>query len=359
MKPEQLHTLLRDVFDPLPGERVLVMVDRPGTPEQDHADWQERRHMAAEWRQAFCDLGLEAAPLLSYLATGSNNADLPETGQMENVPVPLLDTIRSAQIVVAMTEYSATAPLSRFVRDTPTLRAASMPGVLRRMEETALAADYAEVARRVHLLAERLNRADAAELTFATGHRILFDLRHRRGLGDAGECRRDRGHRLINLPSGEAFIVPYEGEREGEASRTEGEIPVQEPDGRVVFQVKANRIVAVGGEAGPAARLERWFAEDPARANVAELGLGCNPSAVVCGSVLEDEKVGLHWAYGRSEHLGGVTGPDAFRDPRNVVHQDIVYAPGCPIEADRLVLQLPDGQEEILCQNRYPLFGNC
>ena len=35
-------------------------------------------------------------------------------------------------------------------------------------------------------------------------------------------------------------------------------------------------------------------------------------AAIVTGNVLEDEKAGFHWAYGRSEHLGGVTGPDAF-----------------------------------------------
>ncbi len=355
MQPERLHKLLRDVFQPTPDETALIIVDVPADPAADHAAWQDRRRMAEEWRHGFAGLGMQVAPLLTFAATGSNNADLPAEAESAGVACPLRDAIRAANIVVAMTEFSATAPLSRLVQETPTLRAASMPGVLRRMEKTALAADYAEVARRVHLLAERLEGADSAELTFATGHVVRFDLRHRRGLGDDGQCLRDRGHRLINLPSGEAFIVPYEGERPGEASGTEGEIPVQEPDGRVVFQVKENRIVAVTGDREAAARLEVWFREDPARANVAELGLGCNPAAAVLGSVLEDEKAGLHWAYGRSEHLGGVTGPEAFRDPRNVIHQDIVYAPGCPIEADRLVLEGASGSEEILRGNRYTI----
>ena len=356
MQKPRLQKLLQDVFAPIPEESALVITDFPADPAMDSASWKDRRSMAEEWRQGFLDLGLKVGPLLMFAATGSNNADLPSEAMAEGQPCSLVDAIRAAHIVVAMTEFSATAPLSRFVKETPTLRAASMPGVLRRMEETALSADYAEVARRVHLLAERLQEAEAAELTFATGHRVHFDLRYRRGLGDDGQCLRDRGHRLINLPSGEAFIVPYEGEREGDASRTDGEIPVQEPDGRVVFQVRENRIVAVSGDVEPATRLEAWFLEDPARANVAELGLGCNPSAVVLGSVLEDEKAGLHWAYGRSEHLGGVTGPDAFRNPRNVIHQDIVYAPGCPIEANRLVLHGSAGTEEVLCGNRYTLF---
>lgn len=358
MQRDALLKLLRDVFDPAPGEKALVLVDWPADPAHDHADWKERRRMAAEWREGLAELGLDVAPLTTFRATGSNNADLPAEATDDTATRSLADLIRSANLVVAMTQFSATAPLSRMVRETQTLRVASMPGVLRRMEQTALAADYAEVARRVHLLADRLQRADSADLLFATGHTIHFDLRYRRGLGDDGQCFRDRGHRVINLPSGEAFIVPYEGERDGEPSRTHGEIPVHYADGRVVFRISENRIVEVHGEDPAASCLRAWFADDPARANVAELGLGCNPSAIVAGSVLEDEKAGLHWAYGRSEHLGGVVGPERFRSPRNVVHQDIVYAPGCPIQADTLTLRYADGTEEtVLRGNRYPIFG--
>ena len=33
--------------------------------------------------------------------------------------------------------------------------------------------------------------------------------------------------------------------------------------------------------------------------------------AEVTGCVLEDEKAGFHWAFGRSDHLGGVVGVPA------------------------------------------------
>lgn len=354
----QLDTLLRDVFASAPGERVLVMVDLPRPGMSDTPDWAERRRMAAEWREGFVRLGCEVAPLLQYPATPGNNADLGSTGEAAGHTVSIREAIARAHIVVAMTTHSATAPLSAFVKERTDLRVASMPGVLRRMEQSALSANYAEVARRTHLLAERLTRAESTEVEFATGHRFTFDLRHRTGHADDGQCTRDKtGFRLINLPSGEAFIVPYEGEIPGQPSRSAGVIPVGWQGETALLHVEANRITKVEGGAY-ADRLRAHFEVDPARRNVAELGLGCNDAAVVLGSVLEDEKAGFHWAYGRSEHLGGVTGPDAFRNPAHVVHHDIVYADGCPIGVADVTLSYPDGTREcILRNNRYTLWS--
>lgn len=352
-----LDQLLRDVFAPAPGERALLMVDtpRPGMP--DTPDWRDRRSMADEWRLGFQRLGCEVAPLLAYPATAGNNADLGENGESGGKTVSIAETIACAHIVVAMTTHSATAPLSAFVKARNDLRVASMPGVLRRMERTALAANYAEVARRTHLLAARLTRAESAEVTFSTSHTCVFDLRHREGHADDGQCTRGKsGFRLINLPSGEAFIVPYEGELSGQPSRTAGTIPVSHRGEMALLKVAQNRITAIEGGAY-AEKLRAHFDVDPARRNVAELGLGCNDAAVVMGCVLEDEKAGFHWAYGRSEHLGGITGPDAFSDPANVVHHDIVYANGCPVTIRDATLAYSDGtRERIIEENRYTLW---
>ncbi len=347
-----LHQLLRDVFQPQPGERVLVLVDLPHGRWADDSDWADRRAMAAEWRQAFLDLGVDAAPLLSYPATGASNSDLPATGQQDGQTVALADALARTNIAVAMTRFSATAPLVAFTRRHPTLRAASMPNVLRRMCDSALAADYTRVAMKCRVLADLLNDATAAEVVFETGHQFTFDLRHREGHADDGLLPADKpGHRVINLPSGEAFIVPYEGERPGDPSRTAGDIPVRRDGHTAVLEVRANRIVEVHGANPLADHLREHFAVDAARRNVAELGLGCNDRAIVTGNVLEDEKAGFHWAYGRSEHLGGTVGPDAFTRPEHVVHHDIVYARGCPLQVTRLTLVYPDGERELILRD--------
>jgi len=234
-----------------------------------------------------------------------------------------------------------------------------MPMVSRSMEETALSADYAEVARKSHILAARLDRAVGARVVFSTGHEMYFDLRYRDAHADDGQLHADKeGARVINLPSGEAYMAPYEGETEGEPSRTEGMIPVMLDGELVLGRVDENRIVEVIGDGPEAAEARDYFATDEALRNVAELGLGCNDKAIVTGNVLEDEKVmGMHWAYGLSEHIGGTVGVDDFSDPGHVEHRDWVYPKGGAIEIASLVLTYEDGtSEEIIMDGEYTIF---
>jgi hypothetical protein len=358
-----LEKLLIDVFAPQSGEKVLVMSDLPHGEYTDNGKWADRREMATEWHSAFQRLGIERGfdvhPLLTYPATGAHSAPLPQEGEMDGQWVRLEDVLSDTDIVVALTEYSATAPLIDFGQRFPKLRSASMPGVMRSMEQTALAADYGEVARKSHILADKLDQAVGAKVEFSTEHQLYFDLRSRKAEADDGQLHADKkGIRFINLPSGEAFIAPYEGELEGQPSRTEGTIPVIYDDELVLFKVQENRIVEVIGDGPQAAQKRVYFAIDEARCNIAELGLGCNDKAVISGTILEDEKVlGLHWAYGRSDHLGGTVGVADFSDPSHVVHYDIIYPKGGRIEIVSLVLEYEDGtSEEIIRDGQYAIF---
>lgn len=284
---------------------------------------------------------------------------MPDEGEMGGESTRLADILSATNIAVALTEYSATAPLIGFMNTRPGLRAASMPGISRQMEGTALSADYTEVARKSHILADALGKAVGAKVKFSTGHRVYFDLRHRKAEADDGQLHADKtGVRLINLPSGEACIAPYEGELEGHPSKTEGMIPADYDGELVLYRVRENRIAEIIGDGPKAGEMRDYFAVDEARRNIAELGLGCNDEAVISGSVLEDEKVlGMHWAYGLSQHIGGVTGPAGFGDPKHVVHQDIVYPKGGSVNVASLVLEYEDGTtEEIIKDAKYTLF---
>jgi leucyl aminopeptidase (aminopeptidase T) len=305
--------------------------------------------MAERWREAMKELAAErdfrVQPILSFEATGANNADLPTNGRLGEEEVDLMETLRASTLVIAMTEFSATAPLVKLSESEDDFRAASMPGVEERMEETALAADYSKVAARCKAIFEVMEGADLCEVFFSTGHRCWFDLRHRSPETDDGFLPRGKeGDRIINLPSGETYVVPYEGEFEAVPSWTAGTIPVVEDEELVLFHVVANTVIVVEGDGPVAERYAAFFDADPARANIAEVAFGVNDRAEVTGEVLEDEKAGFHWAFGRSDHLGGVVGVEDFTSPDSVIHQDIVYAEGNPVQVERAVIVHKDGR---------------
>ena len=350
-----LRKLFTDIFDPQPGEAAVVFVDLPHGEIADNAAWRERRAMAERWHAALSEFGAErqfdVLPLVRFEASGMNNGQLPNRGTQSGVSVILEEIAARTTLLLALTEFSASAPLIGWTKKFPQLRAASMPKVAPEMESTALAADYAQVARSCERLRARLAGAHSAEIEFSTGDHFVFDFRFRISEVDDGYLHRDAPEpRLINLPSGEAYTAAYEGERDM-PSLTNGVLPVWYEGEIVRLGVNANRVEGVIDSTPAARALGDFLCLDRARRNVAELGLGCNPMARVWGNVLEDEKAGPHIALGRSEHLGGVTGPDAFSDPRHVWHEDFVYARESPIQIKRLVLLDAAGHRE-------PLFIN-
>jgi leucyl aminopeptidase (aminopeptidase T) len=234
----------------------------------------------------------------------------------------------------------------------PQLRVASMPLVAPEMEATALAADYGLLARSCARLRALLEDAELARIGFSNGDTLALDLRFRTAHVDDGRLHPDKeAPRVVNLPSGEAFQALYEGERPGTPSETGGVLPVEWRGDIVRLEIARNRVVGVLGRGEAADDLRDFLATDSGRRNVAELGLGCNPKARVWGNVLEDEKAGPHIALGRSEHLGGTVGPDAFENPRHIWHQDFIYAKESPIHVAELVLVGADGQSERLVVN--------
>jgi hypothetical protein len=343
----ELEKLFADVFAPQNGEVVTIMYDLPHAKIQDNEEWRERREMADTWHRQITAFskryGMTVNPIVTYNATGSHNSNMPEYGIWKGEQTRLEDIIRDSNIIISMPQYSASAPLIGFTRKYTDLRIASMPMVTRAMEETGLSADYKKVAATCAQLAPFFEKADGIEVIFSTGHVCHFDISdHRTVLQDNGILHPGGGKddfRLRNLPSGEVCICPNEAEN----SQTEGEIPVVSDEEAIVFVVKANQIVGVNGEGPIAEKMRREFTTEKALCNIAEVAIGCNDRAVVTGNVLEDEKAGFHWAFGRSDFLGGKVGVEDFSSPDKVYHEDIVYAKGSPIVCKRLEFVFSNG----------------
>jgi hypothetical protein len=362
---EELTNLVQRVFEPTAEDKALaVIVDLPDDEVPDNDDWRQRRALAAGWVQelagARSEHGLDVS-LFLYPNVHSNNADLPAIAwrwpedpvpdhvedMIGMIEEPMDQVLANHSMVIAPTEFSTTAPLKMMA---PRLgfRAATMPGFSSEMVP-ALRLDYTEINRRVWFLKELLDVCVGADFHFvvdgSTDCRLHLDLRHRSAHASGGLLTEPGT--AGNLPSGETYIVPYEGEIEGEPTASRGQMPVQFGDEVVVFEIDDNRARRISSS-GPvsdaeAARLEA----EPARGNVAELGLGVLADFGIkpIGEVLLDEKLGLHLAFGRSEHFGGQIGPSDFSRPEAVMHQDHVYLAEIQprILAARVVLERQDG----------------
>jgi hypothetical protein len=379
---KDLTDLVRSVFPGSPEDRALaILVDVPREPGRDNPDWKGRRAMAEDWhallKKAAPAVPLDRVLLVAYPDVGSNNADLPAEGYVIDGRLPGdvagLDAtgartsfeaiFRDIPLFLAPTEYSTTAPLKNAAARHG-FRAATMPGFSEKMIP-ALRVDYGEVGRRVAALKERLDRAEEAEVEFVKDglapHKMLFDLRFRTAHESSG--RFPKKGTAGNLPSGEAYIVPYEGEQ-GPASRTRGELPVEIAGEVLVFAVEANMAIAVRPAAtlGPSWKDEaEHLRREPAYGNMAELGFGVLGDFGIgpVGEILLDEKLGLHVAFGRSDHFGGRTGPAAFSRPEEVIHLDRIYIPATQprVAVFSVVFRYPGGAEEIIMSaGRYRIF---
>jgi len=361
----QCYLLLQSVFKLGKEEKGLtIFTDLPTEEVQDNALWQDRRRIAAEWFLAL-QTNIKALPFASvsfcvYENVGSNNNDLPDrvvlidrctkdVPTVDSQPVSLSKILAESSVVLSVTEFSATAPLKVLARDMK-FRGATLPGFTREMLP-ALNLDYERVHARVMVLKERLDRAQGASVRFRVGpktHTLTIDLRYRNGHASGGLM--PEPGMVANLPSGEAYIVPYEGEIAGEKSLTSGVLPVQFGDEVVLFSVKENRAVNIMSIGPESEKQRRKLLEEPAYGNLAELGLGVLTEFGIkaIGSTLIDEKLGFHLAFGRSDHFGGVTGPNKFLDPRNVVHADWVYVPTVQpqVIAEEVVLEFGEDTRE-------------
>ena len=341
MNDEEKTKMFHDVFAPKKGESVLFLYDTPHGKIKDSTKWIDRRKMAEEWYITFKNMGVKGryvVDIISFPATGLHNTSLPDD---------IIERVKKTNLIISLTEYSASHPLSIVcLKKNSITRCASLPLVERRMEKTAFKADYTLVQKYTKALKNLLNNSVGAHVSFSTGDSLYIDLRNRKACVDDGICH--KAGKLINLPSGESYIPPYEAAADEVSdfgvSKTNGILPDYFEDEILKYHVVNNRITKIEGKDKKVQEMRRFFDENLSRRNIAELGIGCNPKAVVTGNPLEDEKVpGLHIAYGLSKSFGGKIDSD--------MHRDICFPKGAPVEATSLVLIDKDRERTELINN--------
>lgn len=363
--PFSLTRLLDTVFAPKPGERVAVVIDLPDPKLiKDFAFLQDARFTVQRYAHdifyqglkngGLAELNLAGGDLFAYQITGGSNLDLPDkafdpagrTLSLEH------DIYPNYNIILCISTYSATAPLTAFARQFG-FRGATLHGLNEIILRTGLSVDYNEVSRIAEKFRLGLTRADSFEIDFAVnGQKQTLKLLcgRQEAQKSHGLCRGEKPD-VANLPAGEVYFVP-----EG----AEGAFPMRYEDGTIgLMEVAHGRIqkaTLLHGEQIVVDAHNRKLKSDPVTGEIGELGFGTQelpPS----GRDIQDEKIlgTLHVATGRSDHLGGELTPDKFASAKNATHDDILFSPGkTPEIRVTQVRMYRDGRQETVIENYQP-----
>ena len=363
--PFSLERLLKTTFAPKPEQRLCILIDLedpvqikdfaflndPSLTIQKHAVESFLNPLNSE---ILAKMGLKGGEIFAYKLTGGSNLDLPDeafdpSGKQFSLSK---DVYPNYDIILCISTYSATAPLTAFAKKFG-FRGATLHGVNEIILSSGLAVDYDEVSTEAEKLRLGVTKADWVEIDFGcegTNHTLRLLLNGQEAQKSHGLCRGDEPD-VANLPAGEVYFVP-----EG----AEGSFPHKYEDGTLgLMTVTGGRIVKSELIKGNSATIEAHNARltsDPVTGELGELGLGTQ-LLPVSGRDIQDEKVRgtVHVATGRSDHLGGHLVPSMFTEKSHATHDDILFAPHKTPEILVKQVRMKRGdQHEVLIENYEP-----
>jgi len=361
--PFSLSRLLQNTFRPKKSERVCILIDLPDL--RLAKNWaflkDERfsiqRHAYDSFYVALHDgamseLGLIGGEFFTYEETGGSNLDLPDRAVAQNGTGLSLekDVYPNYDIILCISTYSATAPLTAFAKRYG-FRGATLHGVNDIILSSGLAVDYNEVSKDAEKLRLALNGADFFEIDFQVSddkHTLKLECGRQEAQKSHGICLSDEPD-VANLPAGEVYFVPTGGE---------GAFPMQYADGTLGLQeVSDGRITRATLIRGDRATLDAHNAkltDDPVTGELGELGFGTQVLPV-SGRDIQDEKIlgTMHVATGRSDHLGGDLTPDKFARVQNATHDDILFSPSKTPDITVTQVRMHRNGESIVVLEKY------
>lgn len=268
-------------------------------------------------------------------------------GKAELVMIPLADThgvpppaaqaeqIMKADVALAATTFSLSHTPLRVAFCKKGGRFLSLADYdMAMLQGGGTLADYAGTAPLVRRVAMRLEQARQVHVWTAAGSDLRCAVQGRKSMAASAYCPNpgDFG----SPPDIEANIAPLEDQTEG-VLVVDGSIPlpsiglVKEP---VTVTIRHGRAVAVAG-GDEAEELKRiWDAAgNPSVRVAAELGIGLNQSARLCGRMLEDEGAygTVHIGFGSNVTIGGANPAP--------LHIDLVCREAGVATDDRILMQ--------------------
>ena len=365
-----LDSAFRNLFETnmgiAPGETVLVFSDRirqDEAPAEEDRDRRQRLNVTAREAAAFAGSTYGSGQFIDFPATTASGVEPPQmlweatfgrtimSGlQRGGILDDLLDkcvtpeqVVRAREIVathaaevpriiIAMSNNSTSHTNYRKLACHAGARFASLPHFDPDMFGTSMDVDWHALADRTARLVAAVNRAEWVNVESPNGTAMHICKRGRDAGGDDGLLTTPGC--FGNLPAGEAYFAPLEGESHGVMVLEWG--PTRKLEQPLTLTIADGRVVRIDGDEPHRRKLEERFAGNDACRNLAELGIGTNDRASRPDNVLEAEKIlgTIHLALGDNTGFGGVVAAP--------FHEDYVfYQP-------TVTLVMADGTQEII-----------
>ena len=220
-------------------------------------------------------------------------------------PGHIASYMRKHDVIILLTQRSLSHTTARRRASQSGARIVSLPGVTPESLIRNLTGKYKELIEKSRKIADILTIGRSVHLTTSAGTDLTFSISRMKGYADTGMIHEPG--KFSNLPAGEGCAAPVQGSTQG-VLIIDGSFPIV---GKlkipVQMTVKNGQVVRITGdeEARHIRKLLRHFGK-PGR-NIAEIGVGTNPSAKLTGCVLEDEKVlgTVHIGLGNNISFGG------------------------------------------------------
>jgi aminopeptidase len=349
-----------------PGETVLVFSDRIRQDEApSEADRDRRLRLNETARQAagFAGSTYGSGQFVDFPATTASGVEPPQmlweatfgrgimsglqkSGILDDLldkcitpeqltkarEIVAINAVDVPRVIVAMSNNSTSHTNYRKLACHAGARFASLPHFDPDMFGTSMDVDWTTLAERTARLVAAVNRAEWVNVECPNGTAMHICKRGRDAGGDDGLLTAPGC--FGNLPAGEAYLAPLEGESHGVMVIEWG--PTRKLEKPLSLIIADGRVLRINGDDPLRAVLEARFAENGNCRNLAELGIGTNDKASRPDNVLEAEKIlgTIHLALGDNTGFGGVVAAP--------FHEDYVfYQP-------TVTLVMEDGSEEII-----------